>query len=213
MKTTIKNITRTNVIINILLLFLISLLLSACPMDKSQETKTLQNVDRQQAQYDIGQPVNSFDWSLERHLVIELYNLRNKKVVTHAVWRSDYGLVEGDCPSMGFGIPYDTSLTNPLRATDEDSQGYDKAALTTIEQAEPNGIFASKNTTATWVMCVGDSGQIEPVYVESKVTIYPGPVNVDYVLNRVTRSGAATVMIPSTGKTSLTKSSNILTEK
>lgn len=212
MKTRITNIMKTNVVVTIVLFFLIGLFLPACSVDKSQETRELQRVDRQQAQYTIGQPVPAFDWSLERHLVIELYNLRNKKVATHAVWRSDYGLIEGDCPSMGFGIPYDTSLTNPFRATDEDQEGFDKAALTTIEQAEPNGIFASKNTTATWVMCVGDSGQIEPVYVESKVTIYPGPVNVDYTLNRVTRSGAATVMIPK-GKVSLTKSSNILTEK
>ena len=45
-------------------------------------------------------------------------------------------------------------------------------------------------------MCLGETGEIEPVYVESKVTVYPGPVKVDYEHNRVTRSGAATVMIP-----------------
>ncbi|MHC4690964.1 MAG: hypothetical protein ACYS5F_15260 [Planctomycetota bacterium] len=163
--------------------------------EDSQETKDLKKVESQQSQYAKGQPVPAFDWSLERHLVAELYKIRNAKVATHAVWRSDYGLIEGDCPSMGFGLPYDTSLTNPLRATDEDADGYDKASLTTIEQAEPNGIFASKNTSATWVMCIGDSGQIEPVYVESKVTIYPGPVNVNYDKNRVTRTGAATVRI------------------
>ena len=183
-------------IIGIILSFLIGIFLSACNFTDSEETKVLKNVDRQQAQYAIGQPVPIFDWSLERHLIIELYNLRNRKVATHAVWRSDYGLIEGDCPSMGYGIPYDTSLTNPLRATDEDQEGYDKAALTTIEQAEPNGVFASKNTNATWIMCVGNSGQIEPVYVESKVTIYPGPVEVDYVSNQVVRTGAATVIIP-----------------
>ena len=179
----------------IVLLVSIMFLFISCGFEDSQETKDLKNVEKQQSQYAIGQPVPVFDWSLERHLVTQLYHIRNKKVATHAVWRSDYGLVEGDCPSMGFGIPYDTSLTNPLRATDEDNTGYDKSALTTIEQAEPNGIFASKNTSATWVMCVGDAGSIEPVYVESKVTIYPGPVHVDYLTNRVTRTGAATVRI------------------
>jgi len=97
---------------------------------------------------------------------------------------------------MGYGLPYDTSLTNPLVATDEDQDGYSSSSLASIEQQEPNGVYASKNTSATWVMCVGDTGGIEPVYVESKVTIYPGPVNVDYSANRVTRSGAATVSIP-----------------
>lgn len=196
MKANRSSITKMGVIINVVLFLLITLFLSSCDLKDSQETKTLKQVDRQNAQYSIGQPIPAFDWSLERHLIIELYKIRNQKVATHAVWRSDYGLIEGDCPCMGYGIPYDTSLTNPLRATDEDQEGYDKASLTTIEQAEPNGIFASKNTSATWVMCMGKGGQIEPVYVEAKVTIFPGPVKVDYDKNRVVRSGAATVIIP-----------------
>ena len=117
-----------------------------------------------------------------------LYKIRNQKAATHSVWRSDRGLIEGDCPSYGYGIPYDTSLTNPLVATDIDMNGeehnYQGGALTSIEQAEPNGIFASKNTAATWVMCLGEAGNIEPVYVETKVTVYPGPVKVDYESKR-----------------------------
>ena len=100
------------------------------------------------------------------------------------------GTVEGDCASIGFGIPYDTSLTNPLQKTYGGNGN-----VTTIEQAEPNGLFASKATSATWVMCVGDGGAIEPVYVESKVTVYPYPVKVNYSTNRVTKSGSASVFI------------------
>jgi hypothetical protein len=169
---------------------------NSCNPQDTEATKENMAVNRQQSQYAKGQPVPAFDWSLERHLMIELYKLRNKKVATHAVWRSDYGLVEGDCPSLGYGLPYDTSLTNPLATTDEDQKGFSNAALAVIEQPEPNGIFASKNTSATWVMCVGDSGSIEPVYVESKVTIFPGPVKINYETNRVVRSGIATVIIP-----------------
>jgi hypothetical protein len=161
----------------------------------SEDTKV---VARQQAQYAKAQPIPVFNWSLERQLVIELYKVRNQKANTHSVWRSDYGMVEGDCPSYGYGIPYDTSLTNPLVATDIDDEGEENGsgALTSIEQPEPNGIFASKNTAATWVLCLGESGQLEPVYVETKVTVYPGPVVVDYATNRVTRSGASNVLIP-----------------
>ena len=179
----------------LVLIFCAMFLMGINTCEDSQATKELKRVDRQQSQYAKGQPVPAFNWSLERDLIIQLYNIRNSKVATHAVWRSDYGMIEGDCPSMGFGIPYDTSLTNPLRATDEDQQGVDKTALTTIEQAEPNGIFASKNTSATWVMCIGEGGVIEPVYIEAKVTIYPGMVKVNYETQRVIRSGAATVMI------------------
>lgn len=177
-------------------LCLILLLVVGCNYPTNTSTQESQKVARQQDQYAKGQPVPAFDWSFERDLIIQLYILRNERVATHTVWRSDYGMVEDDTPSLGYGIPYDTSLTNPLMTTDEDPEGYDKAALTTIEQPEPNGIFASKNTTATWVMSVDKkTGQILPIYVESKVTVYPYPVEVNYETNRVTRAGEASTNI------------------
>lgn len=160
-----------------------SLLLAGCP-DDDQEDRDRKAVNDQQRQYAAAQPVPKFDWSLERDLVIQLYRARNTEVATHTVWRSNYGLVEGDCKSVGFGIPYDTSLTNPIK---RDCEWHD---CPTVEQAEPNGIFASKNSAATWVMCVIEEGgrsTTVPVYIESKVTVYPFPVVVDYDSNRVTR--------------------------
>lgn len=186
--------------IRVLFLVAVAAVLASCKHEGNPELKDAKRVMQQQGQYEKAQPIPVFDWSLERHLVIELYKMRNQRVATHSVWRSDYGMVEGDCPSMGYGIPYDTSLTNPLVATNIAQTGqqhtYQGGALTSIEQAEPNGLFASKNTSATWVFCIGESGSLEPVYIESKVTVYPGPVKVDYEKNRVTRSGATTVLIP-----------------
>lgn len=80
-------------------------------------------------------------------------------------------------------MPYDTSLTNPWQL---ESGRYTGEAVA-VGQAEPNGIFASTNTAATWVICTGKSGRLEPVYVETKVTTYPGHMHVDYEANRVTR--------------------------
>lgn len=170
-------------------------LFAGCEQRTTPAKRDAARVRQQQAQYEKGQPIPAFDWSLERNLVIHLYEMRNQKAATHSVWRSDRGLIEGDCPSYGYGIPYDTSLTNPLVATSR-RWGTAGGAMTSVEQAEPNGIFASKNTAATWVMCLGEVGSLEPVYVETKVTVYPGPVKVNYETNRVTRSGAATVLIP-----------------
>jgi hypothetical protein len=185
----------------VLTLAIAAVALSGCDEGKqTSESRDAKRVLQQQGQYEKAQPIPVFDWSLERHLVVELYKLRNQKVATHSVWRGDLSVVEGDCPSMGYGLPYDSSLTNPLVATNIAQTGerhlHSGGALTSIEQAEPNGIFASKNTNATWVFCIGESGSTEPVYIESKVTVYPGPVLVDYEKNRVTRSGAATVIIP-----------------
>lgn len=170
---------------------------AGCEQHLSTEAKQMQQVQQQQSQYNIAQPVPTFNWSMERHLLIQLYKLRNQKVATHTVWRSDYGMIEGDCPSMGYGLPYDTSLTNPYMATNETPVGWKSASLTSIGQAEPNGIFASTNTSATWVMCTGPAGSLEPIYVESKVTTYPYPVKVDYKNNRVIKAGEASVSITS----------------
>ncbi len=174
----------------VLLMFVILSGFNGCGNSSTSEDHDKKQVQQQQSQYQKGQPIPTFDWSLERHLVIELYKVRNQKAITHSVWRSDHGLIEGDCPSYGYGVPYDTSLTNPLQMV-----GNRLYSVTSIEQAEPNGIFASKNTAATWVICLGEAGSKEPVYVETKVTVYPGPVIVNYKTNRVTRSGAATVLI------------------
>ena len=133
------------------ILLLMPILLAANGCQKSQNSKEAARVQSQQGQYAIGQPVPAYDFSLERDLLIQLYNIRNQRVSTHSVWRSNYGSIEGDCPSMGYGLPYDTSLTNPLMATDEDQRGHRNPALTSISQPEPNGVFASTNTSATWV--------------------------------------------------------------
>ncbi|PCI28007.1 hypothetical protein COB52_04205 [Candidatus Kaiserbacteria bacterium] len=160
------------------------LALSACG-DSSSDGKDKAAVELQQKHYSVAQPIPAFNWSLERDIVIQLYQARNEEVATHTVWRSNTGKVEGDCSSIGFGLPYDTSLTNPVKV------GYTSAngGVGIVEQAEPNGIFASKNSSATWVMCViqnGDLVSTVPIYIESKVTVYPMTVEVDYKTDRVT---------------------------
>ena len=74
----------------------IALMLAGC--EPSQGNRDRKAVERQQSQYAASQPVPAFDWSLERHMVTQLYQIRNNRVATHSVWRSDRGMVEGDCP-------------------------------------------------------------------------------------------------------------------
>jgi len=162
-------------------------MLTGC--EESQTRKDSKQVAQQQGQYAKIQPVPYYNWSLERHLITELYNARNTKAATHSVWRSNTGVIEGDCPSMGFSLPYDTSLTNPLK------RDHSTAGSVVLEQAEPNGIFASKNTAATWVLCLADTGAVEPIYVETKVTVYPYTLDVNYSTNRVIRTGESSVVI------------------
>ncbi|RIW17831.1 hypothetical protein [Vibrio harveyi] len=153
----------------------------------SQETKDRKAVNDQQRIYAINQPIPRFYNSQERGALIELLRIRNKTVQTHTVWRSATGKILYDCPSFGFGIPYDTSLTNPLQ----------RSGSVVIEQAEPNGIFASKNTSATWALCLAPSGEsVEPHYVEAIVNVYPYSLLVDYETDRVKRLGDTFISIP-----------------
>lgn len=144
----------------------------------SAEQQDREAVDRQQRHYQDTQPLPWFDYSLERDVVIQLYQARQEKVATYTVWRGDTSVIEGHCPSVGYPIPYDTSMTNPF------GPYYFPGgpASFPVEQAEPNGLFASKNSIATWVRCIynlnGKAVEV-PLYIESKVTAYPFPVKVN----------------------------------
>lgn len=160
-----------------------ALSLTGCSSCDSQETKDRRTVDAQQKQYAVSQPVPVFEWSQERDMAIQLFKFRNQSLRTWTVWRSDTGVIEGHCESIGFPLPYDVQLTNPLQRADGTSA--------VIEQPEPNGLFGSKTTSATWVRSVvnhnGKTMEV-PIYIEGKVTCYPYPIIVDYEKNRVTRA-------------------------
>jgi hypothetical protein len=157
--------TRSFWTIPVMVLFALCMGEQGCDSADDREHET---VDRQQEAYRQSQPVPTFDWSLERHLMIQLYQARNRNVTTYSYVINQYnGSISWSCTSMGFPVPATTQLTNPMRVA------YQGA---TIPQAEPNGLFAPPDTSGTWVMCVGDDGNIEPVYIEEHVRTYTRPM-------------------------------------
>lgn len=173
-----------------LTLCLFAVMIFGCA-DESQRSKEKQVVDRQQDVYLVGQPVPTFDYSLERDRVIGLYRARMDAAQTWAVWRSQTGVIEDSCPSSGYPIPFGAQLTSPEVIAWASAQG----GTGVLPQAEPNGLFTNDVTTsATWVFCVTD-GSITPVYVEGMVTVYPYPVTIDLETNRVIRFGVPTVTL------------------
>jgi len=177
-----------NFILFIIMMTLLALTGCVDTSSVQQEMEDSKAVNAQQEQYSKTQPVPFFDYSRERSVYTQIYKARNKAVATHTVWRGSMSIIEGDCPSIGFPIPYDVQLTNPEKITLLSLGRADDYVDGTVEQAEPNGLFSSKTTAATWIMCAFmDQGiaKMMPVYVEGKVTTYPYPVNVDYETNRV----------------------------
>jgi hypothetical protein len=154
-------------------LLVASMLAAAADTDgcSSSESHDSAIVDKQQKLYATTQPIPEFKWSQDRDNLIQIYKQKVEARATHAVVRSaGTGEILWDCPSIGFPIPADTQLTNPLQTM---GQGM------VIEQAEPNGLFTSKNTDGTYVLCVDGVGAVTPQYTEAKVEAFTRPIKVE----------------------------------
>lgn len=174
--------------------YIAALLLAAglvigCTTVPDSERADNARVQDQQSHYATVQPIPYFDFSMDRDILIQIYKAKNESRLTYSVVTSMTGAVLFICPSIGYGIPADTQLTNGLQAYGG-SYGY-----TSIEQAEPNGLFSSKNTNATYVLCVRDDGTVNVVQSEQTVTTFPFPVTVDASGRVVDAGGESTVKI------------------
>jgi hypothetical protein len=148
--------------------FLPFLLANTAPSGCDSTEKEHNTVERQQQIYVNNQPAPTFNWGLERHLMIELYTTRNKVTSTFTYVRNQYtGKVMSWCPSIGFPIPANTQLTNPH---------YWAGTGVSLDQAEPNGLFSSPSTRGTYVMCVDKDGNVVPRYYEQDVETYAIPM-------------------------------------
>lgn len=117
-----------------------TLLITACCMGllacvNSSEMLDQDKVDQQQKVYAQTQPIPFFKWSQDRDNLVQIYKMKNEARVTYSVVRSITGEILWHCPSIGFPIPADTQLTNPLQAHRYNSGGHSGAV---IEQAEPS---------------------------------------------------------------------------
>lgn len=70
--------------------------------------------------------------------------------------------------SIGYGIPYATQYTNPMKV-DGNSSSY-----VSVPQADPNALFSPDSAEGTWVMLKDPNGKDAlPSYVESRITVVP----------------------------------------
>jgi hypothetical protein len=157
---------------NLRYLFLLVFVFLLLGCMSESDKKELGDVERQQQIYTKNQPPPFFTWSLERHLMSELYDKRNKAIITYSYVQNQYsGKLMYECPSIGFPIPADTQLTNPLRPSGTGGSG-----VIAVEQAEPNGLYTSKNTRGTYVMEVNADGTVSPAYFEQDVSAFTRPM-------------------------------------
>lgn len=179
---------RINILTSCMLVILLAFLTigaDSCSDEEPQDRADRLAVSKQQEQYRKNQPVHMYNFSNELDIYQQIYDMRVEgSVATWTVIRSNTGEVLDDFSSLGFPLPYDVQLTNPLKVVDLGTEGG-----VTIEQPEPNGLYSSKNTAATWVLVVRmveGKAVVTPFYTEDRVSCYPYPIIVDYVNNRVT---------------------------
>ncbi|MEI8067928.1 MAG: hypothetical protein WCG91_03210 [Candidatus Shapirobacteria bacterium] len=144
--------------------------LAAC--SPTQEGKDSKIVQSQQEIYAKNQPIPIFNWSQDRDNLIQIYVAKNEARNTFSAIASMTGETKFLSPTIGFPLPADIQLTNPLQVVGN-SYG------SVVEQAEPNGLFSSKNTDATYILAVRKNGDVVPIYSEFKVTAFPFAVKVD----------------------------------
>lgn len=79
---------------------------------------------------------------------------------------------------IGYGLPYATQYTNPMKVYNSYSQG----GFDIRPQADPNGLFMPGSASATWLLFVdSETGDIEPAYFEDNMNVLPKPLRDDLV--------------------------------
>ena len=142
-----------------------SMLVGCSETDENQYTKDLMS-----SAYDaVGFPdVSNY---FERQQLKEIYELRDDpNLICYWYTKNEMTgkwIYQGEC--IGYGIPYTTSMTaSESLQRIETSIG---AEWEVVPLAEPNGLYASPSTSATWILTTDKEGNITPTYVESEITV------------------------------------------
>lgn len=149
-------------------LLMLSMLLSLPACDQSADEITQKKTEKlmQEATRQVDIPaIKNFT---EKRTLKQIYELRDKNVVTYTYIVDMNGKRHFLCTSQGYGIPYTAQYTNPLKPE------WHSGVILTMPQPEPNGLFMPESSSATWVLCLNEqSKQATPVYVEPLIIVSP----------------------------------------
>jgi hypothetical protein len=156
------------------------LVLTASSCDDGGTSANQRDANATANQFDIytnAQPIHTYNFSMPRDVMIQIYDAT---MVAHNTWTVWYALNStpiDSCPSIGYPIPGGTQLTNPSAVSHYGTSGggYSNEIL---PQGEPDGLFPPSNGLGTWVLCVRN-GKVEPTYVEPNVVTYGHPVKIE----------------------------------
>lgn len=138
----------------------------------NQQEQILEESNRQ-----LGMPeITNF---FEKDMAKKIWELRDDpQLTTYAYFKSMDGkfVYLGRC--IGFGLPYTTQYTNPEKMDSVDGGDYGARNPYTLPQADPNGLFSSETTNATWLMVVNEeTNEPEIMYSEPEIIVTQSKLN------------------------------------
>lgn len=157
-------------LLTIYLSFMSVMFLTACNKvpSSTQIERQKQEELNMQAVTQVGMPaIVNF---AEKRMMKDILELRDQNVATTTYTIDMNGKLHKLCNSVGYGLPYATQYTNPQRIS-SDAHG-----LTTLPQADPNGLYSPASADGTWILCVAKDGKAKPVFVEPRVIVSPIPL-------------------------------------
>jgi hypothetical protein len=139
-----------------------------CEDSSDAKQSMQQEVMLQQATDAIGMPaIHRF---AERRMLKEILELRDHTPATVTYIADIEGKLHKLCDSIGYGLPYATQFTNPLKGHYFSNNG----SPYVIPQAEPNGLFSPPSAEGTWVTCLNPETKAASVlYIEPRVIVSP----------------------------------------
>ena len=113
----------------------------------------------------------------ENRMAKSILEARDKTIATTTyIVAENSGQLFKLCDSIGYGLPYATQFTSPMRPARYEETG-PHGEVYALPQADPNGLFSPAQADATWIFCLDpETKKDKPVYVEPKVIVSPFPI-------------------------------------
>jgi hypothetical protein len=157
-------------ILSLMLIVVLGLTIVGCSEENSSDSKQSSQQEKilKEATNQTGMPnISNFT---ERKMMKDILELRDKSnLITYVYTQNQMdGKWVYQGKAIGFGLPYSTEYTNPEKIADSLSQG----GYAILPQADPNGLFSSQNTSATWIMMINPTtNEPEVQYMEPNTYI------------------------------------------